>query len=330
MKLARKIDGLVAVLLITLLTASPVWAQEMKKTMEPMPSMMGQGMMGQDMTGQGMMGQDMMGQGMRGQGMMGHGMRGHGMMGHGMGGQGMMDPGAGARVVPVRHLSSDDVRHFLEHRLARHGNKRLKVGEVKELDDDAILAEIVTLDDSLVRRFKVDRHSGRMQDAEDTMKPMAAMEPMAGMMAADAPTVPPVTGYSEGEKVLFLHTETSDPEIAKILTDMMGSPVLVVPALAQAPKEMLARVYVFTNGLNGEGPLGPLGFQPDVFDSPPDKSGYSPLRTVVLTTWKDEASARLLTSAAEVQEALQNGELTTEEPGVVVNMPMVTWPGGRR
>jgi len=40
-----------------------------------------------------------------------------------------------------------------------------------------------------------------------------------------------VTGYSNGQETLFIHTEASDPKIAKILTDMMGgSPVLVVPA----------------------------------------------------------------------------------------------------
>ncbi len=163
------------------------------------------------------------------------------------------------------------------------------------------------------------------------MKPMQPMKPMGTMMTPkDAPVVPPVTGYADGRKILFLHTETSDPEIAKILTDMMGSPVLVVPSLARAPKEMLASVYVFTNGLSGDGPMGPLGFQPDVFDNPPGHSGYSPLRTIVLVTWKDGSSARTLTSAAAVQKAISNGEITTEEPGIVVNMPFVTWPSGRR
>ncbi len=163
--------------------------------------------------------------------------------------------------------------------------------------------------------------------AQETMK---TMKPMEGMMAADAPVVPAVTGYSEGQKILFLHTETSDPGIAKILTDMMGSPVLVVPSLAKAPDEMLARVYVFTNGLTGTGPLGPLGFQPDVFEKPPGDTGYSPLRKLVLVTWDDETYARLLTSAAEVEEVVQNGDVTLEQPGIVVNMPMVTWPGGQR
>ena len=166
------------------------------------------------------------------------------------------------------------------------------------------------------------------QEASQGM--MGKGEMMMGGMMADAPVVPPVTGYSEGENILFLHTEASDSGIAKILTDMMGSPVLVVPALAQAPKEMLATVYVFTNGLKGEGPMGPLGFQPDVFDSPPGHPGYSPLRKIVLVTWNDEASARTLKAAAEVREALKSGEISAEEPGVVVNMPLLTWPGGQR
>ncbi len=167
--------------------------------------------------------------------------------------------------------------------------------------------------------------------AQETMQPMQPMQPMmGGMMATDAPVVPAVTGYSEGQKILFLHTETSDPGIAKILTDMMGSPVLVVPSLAKAPDEMLARVYVFTNGLTGTGPLGPLGFQPDVFENPPGDAGYSPLRKLVLVTWDDATYARLLTSAGEVEKAARNGDVTLEQPGVVVNMPMVTWPGGQR
>ncbi len=47
-------------------------------------------------------------------------------------------------------------------------------------------------------------------------------------------------------------------------------------------------------------------------------------------TWKDEAYSRTFKSAAEVQEAVNTGELTIEEPGVVVNMPMLTWPIGQR
>ncbi len=114
--------------------------------------MMGQGtMMGPTMMRQGGM-MNMMGSGMTDQHMMGHDMKGHGV---------------GGRVVPIQHLSVDDVRHFFEHRLEQGGNKRLKVGEVREQDDGVvIIVDIVTVDDSLVERLKVDRHDGRIERVE--------------------------------------------------------------------------------------------------------------------------------------------------------------------
>ncbi len=139
--------------------------------------------------------------------------------------------------------------------------------------------------------------------------------------------IPPIRGYMEGKEIRFIHTEASDTKVAELLTDMMGSPVLVVPSLAQAPSVTLANVYVFTNGIRGE---GPFRFQPDVFDNPPGTTGYSPLRALNLVTWKEEQLARKLKSAAEVEGAMEKGEVTIKQPGVVVNMPMLTWPGGRR
>jgi hypothetical protein len=135
---------------------------------------MGRGMMGQGMMGQGMMGPGTMSPGMMGQGMMGHGTMGPGAMEPGMMGPMMRGPGMargdgdgrGMAVVPVRHLSVDDVRHFLEHWIADTGNKRIKIGEVKQVDDERIAADIVTQDGALVDRFEVDRHSGRMSRVE--------------------------------------------------------------------------------------------------------------------------------------------------------------------
>jgi len=141
------------------------------------------------------------------------------------------------------------------------------------------------------------------------------------------PAVPNITGYLEGQEILFQHTEVSDPKVAELLTEMVSSPVLVVPALAQAPPSLLANVFVFKNGVRGG---GPFKYQPDVFDNPPGSEGYRPLRALALVTWKNEQAARVLKSAREVKAAEQAGEVAIERPGVVVNMPLVTWPGGRR
>ncbi|MCC9075972.1 hypothetical protein FKZ61_007595 [Litorilinea aerophila] len=148
-----------------------------------------------------------------------------------------------------------------------------------------------------------------------------------GRLPLTQPTIPTVVGYAAGQEIRFIHTEASDAEIAQVLTDMVGSPVLVVPALAQTPPALRGRVYVFTNGVRGG---GPLDYQPDVFDGPPGTPEYRPLREIVLVTWQPEARPRVLTDAAQVLDAAAAGQVTLEATGVVVNMPFVTWPGGHR
>lgn len=146
----------------------------------------------------------------------------------------------------------------------------------------------------------------------------------------EVPVPPPVTGYYQGEEILFLHTEASDPEAADMLTTMMGSPVLVVPQLASVPDTALAEVYVFTNGIQPEGPAGPFGYQPDIFDSVPSEPAYSPLRRVNLANWQPDATPRLLRSADELTAASDAGEVTITPTETVVDMTMLSWPTGHR
>jgi len=91
------------------------------------------------------------------------GMRGPGMMqGRMMQGDMMQDGVAGlfgSRVTPIMNLSAEDVRGYLAVQIERLKNKRLKVGEIK-VDDGTIIADVVTVDNSLVQRLKVNRHTG--------------------------------------------------------------------------------------------------------------------------------------------------------------------------
>ena len=104
----------------------------------------------------GMMGPNMMtGPGMWG----GYGpgmMRGYG--------PGFMNPGWNTANL---NLSTDDVKNYLDRRIAWEGNPRLKVGDVKEKDADTIVADIVPKDNSLVQRFVVNRRNGFFQPAGD-------------------------------------------------------------------------------------------------------------------------------------------------------------------
>ena len=67
----------------------------------------------------------------------------------------------GSRVVPTMNLSVDDVRGYLVAQLGRLGNKRLKIGNINA-DGGSITAEVVTVDNSLVQRMKVDRSTGNI------------------------------------------------------------------------------------------------------------------------------------------------------------------------
>lgn len=139
---------------------------------------------------------------------------------------------------------------------------------------------------------------------------------------------PLVGGIYENGEVFFIHTEASDPDVASMLTEMMGGPtVVLVPELADAPDALLARVYVFTNGIEGH---GPFGFQQDIFDSVPGDQAYRPLRAVYLVEWNPDTSPRELESVSELLSAETNGEVTITESGIVVNMPILVWPDGSR
>lgn len=149
--------------------------------------------------------------------------------------------------------------------------------------------------------------------------PQTAEMPKAELPAGKA--------WADGKEIFFVHTEASDEGVSQTLTDMMTSPVIHVPSLANVPDESLANVYVFTNGITGD---GPFGFQTDVFDNPPGTDGYTPLRRLNVITWTDESKARELTHVDDVLAAEADGELTIEQPGVVINMPFVVWDGGQR
>ncbi|MBI4336314.1 MAG: hypothetical protein HY683_00595 [Chloroflexi bacterium] len=138
---------------------------------------------------------------------------------------------------------------------------------------------------------------------------------------------PLVKGFAKGGEVLFIHTETSDPDVATMLTNMMGPKVIAVSSLAQVPASLLGNVYAFTNGVRGG---GPFGFQADVFDSVPGDRGYTPLRALHLVTWKDGATPTELRSAEEIKSAEARGDVTAARRDVVVNMPVLAWPDGQR
>lgn len=145
--------------------------------------------------------------------------------------------------------------------------------------------------------------------------------------------IPVIDGYHEGERIWFLHTDVSNKEMAEKMTTMVNYKVHYSEKLGMLDHDKAGHLYVFTNGVDHKGKKpwsgGPFFAQIDVFDSIPGDPDYTPIRHPHLVTWNEGATPRILKSVAEIEAAEAKGEVTIAKPeGVLVNVPIVKWPGG--
>ena len=143
---------------------------------------------------------------------------------------------------------------------------------------------------------------------------------------SNIPVTRPLTQrYANGHNVFYITTEASDKDLAALMTNWTGSRVVYAPSLANTPPSASSNIYAFKNGVKGS---GPLGFQPNVADSQPGDSRYSPLWRLSLVQWKNGTTPIELKSEQEIVKAAQDGKVTIEPTKMVVNCPFVQWEGG--
>ncbi|CAN5653657.1 hypothetical protein BH18THE1_BH18THE1_08720 [soil metagenome] len=138
--------------------------------------------------------------------------------------------------------------------------------------------------------------------------------------------IPLAKGYENGNEIFFIATDASDENIAQQVTKLLGFKVNFAPLLSQTPESALSQVYAFTNGVQGK---GPFGFQIPVLSAKPGDAGYSPLLQINTVTWRDGSSAKELKSVQEIEGAENNGSLTINKTGIVVNHPAIKWQDGQ-
>jgi hypothetical protein len=137
--------------------------------------------------------------------------------------------------------------------------------------------------------------------------------------------IPLIKGYENGNDIFFIGTDVSDKDLAAQLTNLTGFKVNHAPLLAQTPQDARGQMYVFENGVEGN---GPLGFQLPVTNAKPGDEGYSPLQQINLVRWTDESAATELKSVEEVMEHEGMGHLAINQTNVVANHPAIKWNGG--
>jgi hypothetical protein len=119
----------------------------------------------------------------------------------------------------------------------------------------------------------------------------------------------------DGSTVYYIATDASEKKVA----DDLG--VVFVnktgPTLGSGASSDL---YVFTNGIKGN---GPMGYQASIASTNAGDKAYSPFWRIQTVTWNDPEQAQFLTTLDEIIEHAKQGHLKTEIAGVVVNCPFV-------
>lgn len=160
---------------------------------------------------------------------------------------------------------------------------------------------------------------------------LPAAEPELLLSRASIPIVVPMhRGIHDGQEVAFVMTDASDADYASKLTQSQDWQVEHAPAMSGLPEAALQQIYIFRNGVEGD---GIYGYQDEVFSSSRVDLQYSAISEVIEVVWKPGQKRVLLESVDEILKAEEGGRITLEGPAgdadVTVNAPQIVWPGGQ-
>ena len=140
-------------------------------------------------------------------------------------------------------------------------------------------------------------------------------------------TIPMHKGIYEGNQILYIITDGSDEDYTKILSEKQGWKVELALAIADIPEDALQKLFIFKNGIKGD---GIYGFQDEVFSSTPSQeSQYSALNSVIEVTWKIGQKEIIFESVADIIAAEEGGRVKFNETEIVLNTPQIIWPDGQ-
>ncbi|HYL66346.1 MAG TPA: hypothetical protein VEU72_04270 [Nitrosopumilaceae archaeon] len=137
--------------------------------------------------------------------------------------------------------------------------------------------------------------------------------------------IPMHMGFFNTSPVYYIITDTNDKKSATVISEKQKWKVGNSPILSNLPKESLGKVYLFDNGIMGN---GINGFQNDVFSSTPAQDQYTPLRSVIHVIWNTN-NTEILDSEQKILDANMTGKVKLSNIGVIINMPQIMWPGGQ-
>lgn len=123
-------------------------------------------------------------------------------------------------------------------------------------------------------------------------------------------------GWVDGEEVTFIRTDASDEDFAN------EEGLVYVPLMANALDEpgSHSELYLFENGHADQRPV--------MSSSPADGENFSPAFRIHYCN-SDMMMDEPLTSEQDILDAAEAGDIELEDTDIIVNYPLITWPGGQ-
>jgi len=155
-----------------------------------------------------------------------------------------------------------------------------------------------------------------------------AEEPALLLSRVNVPvTIPMHVGLFENESVYYIITDINNQTQADLISEKQEWKVEHAPILSDTPNDVLQTVYMFTDGVLGD---GIHGFQQEIFSSTPAQvDEYSALTSVTNVSWKISQVPEVLDSVEAIMEADEAKTIELEKTDIVINMPQIIWPDGQ-
>jgi len=134
--------------------------------------------------------------------------------------------------------------------------------------------------------------------------------------------IPLHEGLVNGKTVYYIITDSSNILVANQISDKQNWHVNLSPQLARVPSTSYNNIYIFSNGIEGN---GTRGFQDDVLSFTPSDKQSSPLSRVVQATWNIGRNAIFLNSTQAILDANMTGKIKLTITDTIINNPQVAW-----
>jgi hypothetical protein len=137
--------------------------------------------------------------------------------------------------------------------------------------------------------------------------------------------IPMHEGIVNGKIVYYIITDSSNSLVANTISDKQNWRVNLSPVLAHVPSTSYGNMFVFTNGITGN---GTRGYQDDVLSFVPSDKQYSPLSKVVEASWNVGRGPFILNSTQAILDANMTGKIKLIVTDTILNTPTIAWNDG--